>query len=225
MIDEVLPEAAVSAESFGDPPDAWLFAAERAALGEVGEARRREYTTVRHCARRAIDGLGLPPAPLLPGPRGAPQWPDGVVGSMTHCAGYRAAAVARHCEVRTVGIDAEPHAPLPEGVLDYIALPEESAAIARLVRQSPDVHWDRLLFSAKEALYKAWFPLTHRWLGFDQAVIIPEPDGTFHARVLLPALPEGAGITAVFGGRWLARNGLLLACASCPAAFDRVSGM
>ncbi|MEU2776252.1 4'-phosphopantetheinyl transferase superfamily protein [Streptomyces sp. NPDC007162] len=216
MIDEILPAAVTSAESFGDEPDAWLFPEERTALGAVGEARRSEYTTVRHCARRALGELGLAPAPLVAGVRGAPRWPEGVVGSMTHCAGYRAAATAHRSDVRALGIDAEPHAPLPDGVLEYIALPQEAAEIARLARRTPQVHWDRLLFCAKEAVYKAWFPATHSWLGFDGAVIVPAPDGTLHARVLSPAPEQPVPAPQEFVGRWLVRDGLLLACAVSP---------
>ena len=86
---------------------------------------------------------------------------------MTHCAGYRAAARRpRPATWPRVGIDAEPHGPLPDGVLDAIALARGAAALARLAAR-PDVRWDRLLFSAKESVYKAWFPLTRRWLGFE----------------------------------------------------------
>ncbi|MFF8290539.1 4'-phosphopantetheinyl transferase [Streptomyces sp. NPDC016309] len=216
MIDDVLPAAVLGAETFGDEPDGWLFPEESAALGEVGEPRRREFTTVRHCARRAIGALGLAPVPLPPGTRGAPRWPDGVVGSMTHCAGYRAAAAARRAEVRTLGIDAEPHAPLPEGVLEYIALPEEASHVARLSRRSPDVCWDRLLFCAKEAVYKAWFPATHQWLGFDGALIVPATDGSFHVRVLAQR-PQPAGVPVQFTGRWVVRDGLVLASVVWPA--------
>ncbi|MFG2713671.1 4'-phosphopantetheinyl transferase [Streptomyces goshikiensis] len=216
MINEILPAAVAAAECFGDAPEAALYPEERAALGETGEARRREFTTVRHCARRALGGLGLPPAPLLPGVRGAPRWPDGVVGSMTHCAGYRAAAVAHGSGMRTLGIDAEPHEPLMEGLLDYIGLPEERARLAGLARQYPDVHWDRLLFCAKEAIYKAWFPVTQRWLGFDGAQVSLLPDGTFHARILVAHPPEQPAAPGAFEGRWLARNGLLLACVAEP---------
>ncbi|WP_234536940.1 4'-phosphopantetheinyl transferase family protein [Streptomyces shenzhenensis] len=216
MIDEILPAAVMSAESFGDEPDAWLFPEERTALGEVGEPRRREYTTVRHCARRALGGLGLAPAPLVAGARGAPRWPEGVVGSMTHCAGYRAAATAHRSDVHTLGIDAEPHAPLPDGVLEYIALPQEASEVTRLARHTPAVHWDRLLFCAKEAVYKAWFPATQSWLGFEGAAISLAPDGTLHAHVLSPAPSQPVPAPREFAGRWLVRDGLVLACVVSP---------
>ncbi|MGX1852826.1 4'-phosphopantetheinyl transferase family protein [Streptomyces sp. NPDC055299] len=213
MIDEMFPGAVAAVESFGDPADARLFPGERAALVGAGEARRREFTTVRHCARRALGVLGLPPVPLLPGVRGAPRWPDGVVGSMTHCAGYRAAAVARRSQVLTLGIDAEPHEPLPDGVLRHIGLPEERARLAGLARREPGVHWDRLLFCAKEAVYKAWFPVTGSWLGFDGALVSLLPDGTLRAHVLAAPPPERAGAPREFAGRWLVGSGLVLACA------------
>ncbi|MFD0027341.1 4'-phosphopantetheinyl transferase family protein [Streptomyces sp. NPDC055059] len=88
---------------------------------------------------------------------------------MTHCPGYRAAAVASRTRLLSLGIDAEPHAPLPAGVLDLVADPVERAALARLARTHPGVHWDTLLFSAKESVFKAWFPLMGSWLDFTDA--------------------------------------------------------
>ncbi|MFJ5847151.1 4'-phosphopantetheinyl transferase [Streptomyces sp. NPDC092903] len=216
MIDEIVPAGVAAAECFGDVPEATLYPRERAALGRVGEPRLLEFATVRHCARDALRKLGLPPAPLVPGERGAPQWPAGVVGSMTHCAGYRAAVVTHRSGIRTLGIDAEPHEPLMEGLLRHIALPEERERHIELAGRYPDVHWDRLLFCAKEAVYKAWFPVTRRWLSFHDAQVSPRPDGTFRARILAERPPGQPSPPEAFEGRWLARDGLLLACATDP---------
>ena len=87
----------------------------------------------------------------------------------------------------TIGIDAELNEALPDGVLRDIAGAEELAWLGELKRAQPDVHWDRLLFSAKESVYKAWFPLTGRWLGFEDAVLAVDPfEGTFSVRLLVP---------------------------------------
>src|SRR5918992_849287 len=83
----------------------------------------------------------------------APRWPAGVVGSMTHCVGYRAAAVARSDELCGIGIDAEPHAALPGAVLDLVLRDEERERLRALADSSPDLHWDRVVFCAKEAVY------------------------------------------------------------------------
>jgi 4'-phosphopantetheinyl transferase EntD len=190
----------------GDYPEAieaGLFPEEREHIAHAVAKRRVEFAAVRRCARKALQELGYPPVPILPGEQREPRWPEGVVGSMTHCAGYCAAAVARSGEVSALGIDAEVHAPLPEGVLDLISLESERALLAELTGRVPGaVHWDRVLFSAKESVYKAWFPLTRRWLGFEQADIELRMDGTFEARLLNTEAPatqppaSGAASTA-----------------------------
>ena len=211
MIEEILPPDVVAVEALNDPVDAVLFPEEEAVIAAAVDKRRREFTTVRHCARLALAELGLPPVPILPGPDRAPRWPAGVVGSLTHCAGYRAAAVARSGDVVTIGIDAEPHAALPDGVLDLVSLPAERDRLAELGRAARTVHWDRLLFSAKESVYKAWFPLARRWLGFEDAEITIDPDtGGFRARLLVPGpVYHGRELTG-FTGRWSVSGGLVL---------------
>jgi 4'-phosphopantetheinyl transferase EntD len=135
---------------------------------------------------------------------------------MTHCAGYRAAAVASARAFAAIGIDAEPNQALPEGVLPQIARPAERACIARRAgsQAKPAVHWDRLLFSAKESVFKAWYPVTRQELEFDEAEVTFDERGGFEARLLVP------GPVAGYRGRWLARDGLLLTAIAL-AAEDR----
>ncbi|MFC0532575.1 4'-phosphopantetheinyl transferase family protein [Phytohabitans kaempferiae] len=210
MLAELVPPAVVTVEAYDDVAPVELFPEEQAVIARAVDKRRREFTTVRGCARQALSHLGFEPVPILPGQRGAPRWPAGVVGSMTHCEGYRASALALDRHVRTVGVDAEPDAPLPEGVLDAIALTEELAMLRELTASAPGVHWDRLLFSAKEAVYKAWFPLAVKWLDFSEARIAIDPAGTFEATLLVPGPETPEGPLTGFSGRWLARRGLLL---------------
>jgi 4'-phosphopantetheinyl transferase EntD len=223
VIERILPPQVSVAEAFEDPPDdvllAELFPEEEAVIRQAVDRRRREFATGRSLARRALGALGAPPAPLLPGPRREPLWPAGIVGSITHCQGYRACAVARDAAVRWIGIDAEPNAPLPDGVLRLVALPEERDWLERL-GPADGACWDRLLFCAKESVFKAWYPLTRRELGFTEAVIDVDPDGgTFVARLLVDggALPDGGRLTD-FAGRWLAGEGLLITAIATPAA-------
>lgn len=211
MLAELVPAAVVAVEAYDDTAPVELFPEEQAIIARAVDKRRREFTTVRGCARQALARLGYEPAPILPGQRGAPQWPAGIVGTMTHCEGYRACALALDRDVRTLGVDAEPDAPLPEGVLDAIALPEELAMLRELDAAAPGVHWDRLLFSAKEAVYKAWFPLAAKWLDFSEARIVIDPQGSFEATLLVPGPQTPEGPLAGFSGRWLSRRGLLLA--------------
>lgn len=200
MIERILPPGAVAAELFGDEP-AELFPEEEAAIARASRKRRREFTSVRVCARRALAALGHPPVPLVPGVAGAPRWPDGITGSMTHCDGYRACVLARTADAAAIGLDAEPNLPLPPDVDRMIVRPVEREHIAALARAEPDVSWDRLLFCAKEAVYKAWYPLAGGWLGFEQASVEFRGDGTFAARILVP------GPAARFAGGWLCSGG------------------
>ena len=218
MIEEILPPEVATAEAFDDAAPAVLFPAEEAAMARAVPKRRSEFATGRACARAALAKLGLPPSPIVPGPRGAPQWPAGVAGSITHCAGYRAAAVAYLTDVAGIGLDAEPNAPLPDGVLDRIAVAQEQAWLPELAAAAPGVSWDRLLFCAKESVYKAWFPLTRRWLGFEQAVITVDlRAGAFTAELLEPAEALDGRRVASFAGHWLARDGLVLTAITVPA--------
>jgi 4'-phosphopantetheinyl transferase EntD len=218
VIGKILPAGVVCAEAFGDQEDVALFPEEEALLSRAVEKRRKEFTTARGCARRALAALGIPPAPILPGKQGAPKWPRGIVGSITHCAGYRGVAVAHSSDVLTIGIDAEPDDVLPDGVLDAVSVPGERARLRDLAAVAPGTCWDRLLFSAKESVYKAWFPLTRRWLGFEDAdIVFDVVDGTFDARLLAGDVEAGGSPLAGFSGRWLACDGVLLTAIVVPA--------
>jgi 4'-phosphopantetheinyl transferase EntD len=201
-------------ELYSDPPGLAPLPEEELLIAKSVAKRRNEFVTVRHCARVALGELGVPPVPILKGDKGEPCWPDGVVGSLTHCTGYRGAVVGRAGAVRSVGIDAEPHDVLPDGVLGAITLAEERHEIAALPE---GLHWDRILFCAKEATYKAWFPLTRRWLGFEDAHIVFDVDpsaagtsGAFVSKILIdPGALSGPPLTAL-RGRWSVHRGLVL---------------
>ena len=130
---------------------------------------------------------------------------------MTHCAAYRAAAVALATEISSIGVDAEPNEPLPAEVLDLVADDAERVWVAELLAARPEVNWDRLLFSAKESVFKTWFPLTHRWLDFRQATITVDPERcTYSGRLIAPAVAPVDQPLTEFAGKWLVRDGLVL---------------
>ncbi|MEV6777978.1 4'-phosphopantetheinyl transferase family protein [Streptomyces syringium] len=221
MIEEILPAAVVGVETFADLPDdaRGLFPEEEAVVARAVPKRQREFAAVRSCARQALGRFGLAPVPLLPTRRGAPRWPEGMVGSMTHCDGYRAAAVARAGDAVSIGIDAEPDGPLPDGVLDLIALPGELRWIAAHTAAGPGVHWDRLLFSMKESVFKTWYPLTGQELDFSEAEIGVDPDArTFSARLLVPGPVVAGRRVDGFSGRWTAGAGLIVTAIVLPGS-------
>lgn len=207
MLARLLPAPIRVAEQVGEPGGGMLLPAEAADLGPAGPRRRQEFTQSRTCARRALAGLRLPVVPLLRDPEGAPRWPDGVVGSLTHCPGYVGAAVGRRADVRSLGVDAEPHRPLPYGVLPRVAGVGERAHLAALPAGTA---WETVLFSAKESVYKAWYPIMRGYLTFSAAVLTIDPaGGRFTARLTAPGPP-------VLHGRFLVTTRLILTAVTVP---------
>lgn len=211
LIAPLLPSAVRVSETMDERSDP-LFPEEEAAIERATPARRAEFRTARACAHDALAALGVPPAPVGRGPRGEPIWPDGVVGSITHCRGYRAAAVARRTDVASIGLDAEPDGPLPHGVLSQVASSREAERLARLPRDCR-VDGGRLLFSIKEAVYKAWSPLTGCWLDFEQVDVSIEATGQFLASLDSGAARAREGARSELTGRWVATHGLILTAA------------
>lgn len=207
-----MPQSVVAVDTREDATDVQLFPEEQMAVARAVDARWRAYATARACARDALARLGLPPSPILNGRLNEPLWPSGVVGSITHCDGYRACALARETDVASIGIDGEPHAALPPGILATIARPEEAVWLHALKRDVPSVYWCRLLWCAKEAVFKTWFPLGRRMLEFEHTIVSVDPGSeTFTAQLLVsaPSLVGGPPLTTL-AGRWLVSEGLLL---------------
>lgn len=222
MLAALVPPGVATVELRDDPPGE-LFPEEEALVARAVEKRRLEFRSGRLCARRALRALGHEAGPLGVGPRGAPRWPAGFVGSITHCAGYRAAACARSDDLASIGIDAEPNEPLPGDLLPAIALDDEAAALARLSADGK-VAWDRLLFSAKEAVYKAWYPLTGEALHFaDAAIELSSGCHNFRAELRRPGPAIGGRRLGTFAGRWAVADGLIVTAVSVPAPAPSIS--
>jgi 4'-phosphopantetheinyl transferase EntD len=219
MIEELLPCDVSSASMRGDDAEGEPLAEELALVVRAVPSRQQEFISGRLCARRALSALGEKPGPILRGPQREPLWPQDIVGSITHCRGYRAAAVGRMIHVRAIGIDAELHDVVPAGVLKNISVGQERDWIASA---PAGIHWDRVLFSAKESIYKAWFPLTGSPLQFDEALVRFDPiRRTFHAELHLHAsehAPRHAQCApTAFDGRFMVRDGLVLTAVVLPA--------
>ena len=148
----------------------FLSLAERTYLENVSQNRKREFIAGRFCAHEAMVLANIPAKHIQIGEKGEPIWPSNIVGSITHSHGYAAAAVARKSDILSLGIDAEVDEPLSSKVLRRISNDQEHQW-AKTVGGTLVQHPGKVLFSAKEATYKAWYPITHEWLGFKEALI------------------------------------------------------
>lgn len=226
ILPRLLPGTVAAAEAFdedlaGELPPLWR--GEEGAIGlNAVLSRRASYHWSRALARRAMSALGHDPSPVPVGPAREPRWPASLVGSITHCEGYCAAAVGRRSEWAAVGIDAELVQPMSDGVVGRIASDSERAFLAS---QPDPVRATVALFSAKEAAYKVWYPVTGTWLGFlDAKVEFGEPEagtvGRFVAHVLVP-VPATAGASAValakLEGCFIYERAMVLTAIAVPA--------
>jgi 4'-phosphopantetheinyl transferase EntD len=192
VIEALFPEGVVVVVATDPLAREPLHPDEAALAVRMGEARRREFALGRACARHALVRLGVP-GPVLRGPDRAPVWPQGVVGSLTHCDLLCAAAVARSGDIVAIGLDAETDEPLSPRMGQRVCTEAERLHLARLPRR-PAGTWEKLVFSAKESFYKAWYTIARSGLGFRDVEVHVDPGaGGFSARVLRDDKPGPRG--------------------------------
>jgi 4'-phosphopantetheinyl transferase EntD len=200
------PGVASAVRDPGEPIE--LHPEEAPFVARAVEKRQREFASGRACARLAMAELGLPPHAIPSGPRREPLWPTGVVGSVTHTAGFCAAAVSRRAAYAGIGIDAEPDGPLAEAVAARVCVPDELERASALGLDPATLA--HVLFSAKEAVYKCQFPESGTYLGFHD-VRLELDERSLRAVLEVSAGPYPRG--HVFRGSWRRAEGLILTAA------------
>jgi 4'-phosphopantetheinyl transferase EntD len=182
-----------------------LFDIEAAALGDAVAARRHEFALGRTCARAALAAIEVAPVAIPVGDRRAPVWPPGVVGSIAHTRTVCVAAAARARDLRGLGIDLEEVQEMAPGVVDLVLTPEERDAL--------EPGSELVAFSAKEAVFKLWWPLTGSWLGFEEVSLRVDPGtGTFRAAIA----PRAADAPTRLDGRYAVTAGSVVAAVTLP---------
>ena len=179
-----------------------LLPEEESAIRSAVPRRIAEFIAGRRCARQAMAAHGFIDQPVPRGLRREPIWPRGLVGSITHCSGYVAAAVGAREDLFSLGIDAEPLDELPARVVPHITTPPERRWLSEQGARSS--LFAKVLFSAKESIYKAWYPLTGEWLGFQDACVNLTSDGRLIARISPEVVKAVPGAPPEFsGGFWI----------------------
>jgi enterobactin synthetase component D / holo-[acyl-carrier protein] synthase len=209
----LFPAGTVVAElrSPGNPE--LLLPTEGAHLGRAVPSRIQEFAAGRLCARRAMAQFGIAGFALLTADDRQPIWPPSVVGSITHTAGFCAAAVAERSKVRALGVDTERMGRVNAEIWPSICTPAEMAWIASLA--SPErAAAANLIFSAKEAFYKCQYPLTHEALNFhDARVEVPAfgaSEGMFYIHPMRE-LAIAREVPLPLQGRYLCHEGFITA--------------
>lgn len=123
---------------------------------------------------------------------------------------------------RSIGIDAEPNAHLPEDTVELVASDSDFSLLAAFTSTWPAVAWDRLVFSAKESIFKAWFPLTGHWLDFGECSLsIDAAAATFAGRLHLAGDPRSQFGIETIEGRWGVSGSRLLTAVALPVGSNQ----
>jgi 4'-phosphopantetheinyl transferase EntD len=145
--------------------EAHLLPEEARSIPARQPAMRRASGAARWIAHGLLAELGVDDFAILRAPSGAPAWPEGIAGSLAHDDDIAVAAVARVGRISSLGIDVEPAQPLPDDIFALVATRADQTDAA-------DRHLaGRILFAAKEAVYKAAYPLDREVLGYEDIAV------------------------------------------------------
>jgi len=188
------------------------------------EQRRVLFALGRAAARDALAEIGLAAVAIGRGEGGEPLWPAGVVGAISHSQTVATAIVGHATDYAGLGVDVEDteRAPTPR-TARLIAVPEEMDWL-----DAPDGA-ERLLmlFSAKEAIFKALYPIERVWLGFSDARLTWRAErSAFSARVLKRVSarhPAGfeLDVHCTLGTTWVLSTAFVAAQAAGRSGFDQ----
>jgi 4'-phosphopantetheinyl transferase EntD len=183
-----------------------------------GAGRGAERDAGAGAAARALAGAGCAePALLGHEDDGRPSWPAGFTGSIAHADGMAVAAASTRAACHALGIDVERRAALPATDAVAVLDADENASVA--AHADPDA-LATLLWSAKEAAFKAWSTATAGGLGrvdpVDVHVEIDETAGAVEvtARGALRAATEPVGPVR---GAFETTSGHLLVLVTAPS--------
>jgi 4'-phosphopantetheinyl transferase EntD len=196
----------------GDPDKAGLHPEERAFAAALPSRRRPVWAAGRLALRAAIERAGLTcDSPILSTGRGAPLFPAGIAGSLSHKqsgGAIVAAALVAPGDEHSIGIDVEIAVPPVRDIGPKILTPDEAAQVQTLPPDRRRLE-TLLRFSLKEAIYKAVDPLLRRSLRFTDIAVTPLPGG---AADLDWRIPTSATVSRA-EAQWDQRDGLVIATA------------
>lgn len=198
-----------------------LYPVEALAMRSASEARRQEFRSGRAAARAALVMLSAGAQAVPMGADRAPRWPKGIVGSISHSRSLCAAVVAPEAVMLGLGLDVEEVSEIESHVARQICTNDD---LAQGISLAPDLRrlLPNVVFGAKEAFYKAYYPLTQRFLEFGDVSVILHQDkrcgGAFRVHATRAGMPLSSDLGR-FCGRWAAERGMIIAGAAL-----RVSG-
>ena len=153
-----------------------LHPAEENYFSQLSSVSRKEhYRSGRICAGEVLSKLGTLGQPVLRDPQTRePLWPEGISGAITHSGKWAAAAAGKTSDVSGIGIDLEDlERQVDSRISRHVCIPEEQKWLQECGEDFLDKNL-KIIFSAKESIFKAFFPYTRTYLHFHDARILME---------------------------------------------------
>ena len=154
-----------------------LLPEEKELIKGAAKKRKEDFATGRLCARKALSYYNVLIVPILNDESRKPIWPEGYVGSISHCPGLYGAAVAEQARCRSLGFDMESlRRKVEEDYITSIILhPEEQEELWDLPEGAAGLR-TRIIFSVKESFFKCIFPLVEKYIGFKSVKCLVNDD-------------------------------------------------
>ncbi|MCP4907609.1 MAG: 4'-phosphopantetheinyl transferase superfamily protein [bacterium] len=209
-LDGLLPaEIRTAIAPIGDEV-AELLAGERELIERSVASRRREFAVGRVLARQLLEKFGHSSFPILreEGER-LPAWPSGIIGSISHSGDLCMAAVGEASRFQGVGVDLEPDEPVQQEIERAVLKDHEHDWVSDAGADERGRRC-RMVFSAKEAVYKAFYPTTRTFWSFQDVLMSIDLEGRRDTGTFVARLPDGAGRDSI-EGRLVQRGGWIIA--------------
>ncbi len=167
MINNLLPNNIACEILYESTDNLLVHEAETASIQHASKKRITEFLNGRHCAHKALIKLGYTKKiAILQGSKREPLWPESIVGSITHCKGYYAAVVSFNKIIKGIGIDAETNMDLSKKVVITTQTEKEILLNSILSKDISNLCLNKLVFSAKESVFKFLYPLVKQYIKF-----------------------------------------------------------
>ncbi len=186
-----------------------LLPEEHQLISTAVDKRRREFSTGRYCAHRALEQMGFKTMPLLAGSKREPLWPEGVKGSISHSDEYGVAVIGRDQNLISIGIDIEVAKPISTSVRNLICNEDEIESLGS--RSDDPIVW-KLIFSAKESIYKCLYPVLHQWIGFSDVQLLFDFESGAYTAMMNKSLNIPESYIEGLSGQFIIEDRYLFTC-------------
>jgi len=212
---EQLPQSILISCATDQDWETSVFPEEEALIEHSIGKRQREFRAGRHCAHRVLNQLNHKNFVVLRGDKRAPIWPQGITGSISHSGAVCAAAASMDPNIVSLGIDIEEHIPLKEKLTPKICTSSEVDQIRVLNKLAKAYAWEKIIFSVKESVYKAWFPVFGSYLDFLEVKLLFDERGLVSATNIQPKASPPNFENYLFTSDYRIVNGYILASTLC----------